>query len=71
MKAVSSLRSPGVPRHGGSGGVSEWLKELVSKTSRCHSLVGSNPTPSARARERRILRFGFCSLVDRPAGGIA
>ena len=41
--------------HGGLGGVSEWLKELVSKTSRCHSLVGSNPTPSALAR----VRVGF------------
>ena len=29
------------------GEVSEWLKELVSKTSRANTLVGSNPTLSA------------------------
>ncbi len=45
-----------------SGGVSEWLKELVSKTSGCHSLVGSNPTPSAR-------RFTYTQSVHRRGSG--
>ncbi len=55
----------GYPVDGGTwspGGVSEWLKELVSKTSGCHSLVGSNPTPSAG-------RFAYTESVHRRCSG--
>lgn len=30
-----------------NGSVAEWIKALVLKTSRCNSLVGSNPTASS------------------------
>ena len=46
----SEARRPGYSGRnvrGLAGEVSEWLKELVSKTSRANTLVGSNPTLSA------------------------
>ena len=44
---AAGLFSPGCGLTGVNGEVSEWLKELVSKTSRANTLVGSNPTLSA------------------------
>jgi hypothetical protein len=35
------------------GGVVEWLMAPVLKTGRAQALVGSNPTPSARAQRAR------------------
>ena len=35
------------------GGVSEWFKELVLKTSDLHGSVGSNPTPTAKLARLR------------------
>ena len=45
------------------GGVSEWFKELVLKTSDLHGSVGSNPTPTAiftyLARNFRFIRLTY------------
>ena len=43
-----------------SGGVAEWLKALLSKSSILKGIVGSNPTSSASKQEVRIvLTFYF------------
>ena len=53
MLKVNGGSATGRPGYSGRNGrgltgeVSEWLKELVSKTSRANTLVGSNPTLSA------------------------
>ena len=49
------------------GGMAEWLKALVLKTSRAKALVGSNPTSSAKYSTRPLWAgFSFlyktCSL---------
>ena len=46
----SSDSSGPKPVLGPGGGVSEWFKELVLKTSDLHGSVGSNPTPTAIPR---------------------
>ena len=53
MAAVARLRSP--------GGVAEWSKALVLKTSEPRGSVGSNPTPTA-IHPNRI--NGLCGFVS-------
>ena len=58
---VGQAQSLGLPSLCLTGGVSEWFKELVLKTSDLHGSVGSNPTPTAKFA--RLRNLGMLATV--------
>ena len=56
---------------GTPGGMAEWSKALVLKTSEVHASVGSNPTPSASnsACRHRMAAGGIANSEYHPGGG--